>query len=200
MNCRDFLSLWIEYLSPAAEWLQISFLCGHTQWVGVRACQKALDRSLSYTPHNAVLNQRWIKCISRFMPCDKTTTTPPVGLVTAACHLGWSQVCFMAKTRRRRTHSSAVIGLCVDASECSCPLHGGGGRGSCECSNVLISVQESPRFRSAGWFSMCSTSDCHITDACFVEFIPIRLWLCAQKYDAYTVRVPCRLWRKAPRT
>ena len=72
MNCRDFMSSCSEYLLSAAAWLQISFLCDHTTSVAVRACQKAIHRFLSYTPHDAVLSHKGIEYISRYMPCDNS--------------------------------------------------------------------------------------------------------------------------------
>ena len=73
MNCRDFLSSLSEFLFSAAAWLQISFLSNDTPSVAVRACQKAIHRFLSYTPHDAVLSQKWIKYMSRYMPCETST-------------------------------------------------------------------------------------------------------------------------------
>ena len=71
MNCRPFLSGWSEYLMSVAAWLQISILCGHDRNTAVRACQKAMQRFLSYSPHDVTISQRWVVYVSRCMPCTK---------------------------------------------------------------------------------------------------------------------------------
>ena len=60
MNRRPFLSAWSEYLMSAAAWLQISILCGHDKGMAVRATQKAIQRFVSYSPHDVLLSQEWI--------------------------------------------------------------------------------------------------------------------------------------------
>ena len=74
MNCWAFLIAWSEYLMSAAAWLQISLLCGHDKRIAVRACQKAVQRFLSYSPHDVLLSQEWVLYVSRYMPCTKEET------------------------------------------------------------------------------------------------------------------------------
>ena len=50
--------------------LQVSLLCEHPKGVAVRACQHALHRLLSHTPHDVSLSKRWITCIAHHMPCS----------------------------------------------------------------------------------------------------------------------------------
>ena len=54
-----------------AAWLQISILCGHDRNTAVRACQKAMQQFLSYSPHDVTISQRWVVYVSRCMPCTK---------------------------------------------------------------------------------------------------------------------------------
>ena len=58
MNYRRFLSSWGDYLLSASAWLQVSLLCEHPKGVAVRACQHALHRLLSHTPHDVSLSKR----------------------------------------------------------------------------------------------------------------------------------------------
>ena len=70
MNYRRFLSSWGDYLLSASAWLQVSLLCEHPKGVAVRACQHALHRLLSHTPHDVSLSKRWVTCIAHHMPCS----------------------------------------------------------------------------------------------------------------------------------
>ena len=70
MNYRRFLSSWGDYLLSASAWLQVSLLCEHPKRVAVRACQHALHRLLSHTPHDLSLSKRWVTCIAHHMPCS----------------------------------------------------------------------------------------------------------------------------------
>ena len=129
MNCHVFLQSWSEFLLSAAAWLQISLLCQHNRAMAVRACQKAVHRLLSYTPHDGVLSQQWFTYISHEMPCIRVTVQQKMWQWLRV-HATWTDNRYASW---QIPHFGTHTDWCGDLSTCSpvvvSPLVGGRGGG-----------------------------------------------------------------------